>query len=357
MSALKLRDRDAIVTQEGFIFRVFGYSHPKDAYICDAEYASSDIFQSTDPRALRSGEDKIYYKFYDDEAWKFISKNYPKYFIHHDMLDKDLIGVKKADIAKTRIPQKRLQEMALAEPNDKLHVATLRVLATVLRKSGLQSEDLGVFGSMLHNFHHPDYSDIDLLIYGKEQNAKIREALGSLYEEKNSGFTNEFDTDVAIRGKKWRFHNFSSKEYLWHQKRKLIYGLYYDDESKRTIKSEFEPVKDWCEIFNEYNSETQIVRKDWVKVKAKVIADSDGPFIPSVYGIEPIEVLKGSKDALEAVRIISYMEEFRMQAKQGERVLVEGNLEKVITRTNVFHQITLSYGPRYYEQTLKVIKD
>jgi len=37
-------------------------------------------------------------------------------------------------------------------------------------------------------------------------------------------------------------------------------------------------------------------------------------------------------------------------------VLVEGNLEKVVDGTNVYHQITLSYGPRYYEQTLKVLK-
>jgi hypothetical protein len=45
-----------------------------------------------------------------------------------------------------------------------------------------------------------------------------------------------------------------------------------------------------------------------------------------------------------------------MQAKQGEHVIVEGNLEKVIDGTKIFYQITLSYGPRYYEQTLKVIK-
>ena len=30
MATLALRDRDAIQTEEGLIFRVFGYSHPKD---------------------------------------------------------------------------------------------------------------------------------------------------------------------------------------------------------------------------------------------------------------------------------------------------------------------------------------
>jgi predicted nucleotidyltransferase len=79
-------------------------------------------------------------------------------------------------------------------------------------------------------------------------------------------------------------------------------------------------------------------------------------FIPSIYQIELKDVLDGP-EVDDITRIFSYMEEFRMQAKKGERVLVEGNLEKVVTGTDAFHQITLSYGPRYYEQTLKVIKD
>ena len=37
---LKLRDRDAILTRDDLIFRVYGYIHPSGAYICDPEYAS-----------------------------------------------------------------------------------------------------------------------------------------------------------------------------------------------------------------------------------------------------------------------------------------------------------------------------
>ncbi len=120
------------------------------------------------------------------------------------------------------------------------------------------------------------------------------------------------------------------------------------------IKAEFEPVKDWCEIFNEYDPSGCIVRKDWVRVKARVTSDADGPFIPSVYGIEPLEVLDGSEKALEAVRVISYMEEFRQQVQKDETVIVEGNLEEVQLPKGSFYQIALTYCPRYYEQTLKV---
>jgi len=63
----QLRDRDGIVTREGLIFRVFGYSHPPNAYICDAEYASANIFSSKVPRAPRDGSiSPLFYKFYDD---------------------------------------------------------------------------------------------------------------------------------------------------------------------------------------------------------------------------------------------------------------------------------------------------
>ena len=356
MAPLKLRDRDGVVTKEGLIFRVFGYSHPKNSYICDAEYASADIFQSKDPRALRNGgtSGNVFYKFYDDEGWKFIFKNYPQYAILHKMLCAKVVGIRKADIVEARSPQHRLVTLASEEPDDKLVEATLDVLKISLEHSGLEPKNFGVFGSMLHGFHHPDYSDIDLIVYGRKEIAKMREVLGDLYSDGLSGFRNEFATSSAMAGKKWRFENFNVKEFMWHQRRKLIYGLYDDRESDRTIKAEFEPVKDWCEIFSEYSPEIKISRKEWVRVKARVVADADAPFIPSVYGIEPLEVLSGSKAALEATRVVSYMEEFRLQVCKDEVVIVEGNLEEVQSPQGCFYQITLTYCPRYYEQALKV---
>jgi predicted nucleotidyltransferase len=356
LASLKLRDRDGIITKDGIIFRVFGFSHPRGAFICDAEYASANIFQSKDPRALRNGggSGKVFYKFYDDEGWKFIFKNYPQYTIQHRMLGVKVVGVKKGDIVETRQPIVRLEALASEAPADSLVAATLRVLEISLKHSGLEAENFGVFGSMLHGFHHPDYSDIDLLVYGGKQIAKMREVLNDLYSDGLSGFQNEFANSAAMDGKKWRFKNFSVKEFVWHQKRKLIYGLYDDRESGRTIKAEFEPVKDWCEIFSEYNIETKIERKEWVRVKARVVADADGPFIPSFYGIEPLEVLNGTKMALEAVRVVSFMEEFRLQVHKDETVIIEGSLEEVISPQGSFYQITLSYCPRYYEQMLKV---
>ena len=355
MAAVALRDRDGIQTGEGLIFRVFGYSHPKDSYICDAEYASSKIFNSADPRAPRDGRSERYFKFYNDEGMKLIAKKYPQYLILHEMLGLKIVGVPKNLVAEARQPQPRLQELLRKGPTDPLLSAMERVLGIALTNTGLKNSDFGVFGSMLHGFHHPKYSDIDLTIYGKTENAKVRQTNAELYSDSSSGLRNEFESEDAMKGKDWRFKNFDVKDFVWHQRRKMIYGL-YDDRAKsgRVIKAEFEPVKAWNEIKSEYDPQAKIKQKGWVKLKARVTSDDEAPFIPSIYGIEPLEVLGGPKEALKATRVFSYMEEFRQQAQKDETVIVEGNLEEVESPAGSFWQVTLTYCPRYYEQVLKV---
>jgi predicted nucleotidyltransferase len=356
MADLKLRDRDAIQSVEGIIFRVFGYSHPKDAYLCDAEYASSNIFQSTDPRAPREGRSELYYKFYNDEGMKLVAKKYPRYLLKHEMLGLKIVGVPQNLIAEARQPQPRLQELLKKGPTDQLLNALERVLGIVTSKSDVSVESFGVFGSMLHGFHHPKYSDIDFTIYGITENRKICQTMAQLYVDHSSGLSNEFASDEAMKCKRWLFHNFSTEDFVWHQRRKNIYGLYDDRKfSGRIIKAEFEPVKAWNEIRNEYDPNARIVQKGWVKIKARVTADDDGPFIPSVYGIEPLEVLSGPREAIETRRVFSYMEEFRQQVQRDETIIVEGNLEEVQLPSGSFLQITLTYCPRYYEQVLRAL--
>ena len=354
MATLKLRDRDGITTKEGLIFRVFGYSHPPESFVCDAEYASSEIFKSNNPKAPRGSGRNAFYKFYEDEGWKFIQRRFPQYMIFHEMLGKKMAGVNHNDIFEVKKPDVVLRNLAGAAGNDDLLAAMQNLLNIVLESSDLHLEDFGVFGSLLHGFHHPKHSDIDLIIYGERSLVKLHETLGEFYKSGFSRLTNEFGTDQTIRGKDWRFKNLSPDEYLWHQRRKLIYALFEDSKSGRTIKTEFEPVKDWKEIDNEYDSKTRIVPRGWTRMLAKVTEDSDAPFIPSIYNIEPLEILEGQREASEAKRVFSYVEEFRMQAKKGETVDVRGNLEEVMTPSGNFLQVTLTYCPRYYEQVLKV---
>ncbi len=353
MDTLNLRDRDAIITAEDIIFRVYGYSHPSDAYICDPEYAPATIYRSSNSRAPRGRRKPTYYKFYGDEGLRFVQRKYPNYTIFHEPLQKRLVGVLEGYVAKIRKPNKVFWQLVTKQPRDGLLKALHDLSTYITSRSGLTEKDFGVFGSLLHGFYHPIFSDLDLIVYGREKIKKLCETLEEIFQEENS-LRNEFERDKALEGKLWKFVNYSQKEYLWHQRRKMIYAL-FKKEDESFVKTEFEPVKDWKEIFNEYDRDTRVLKRGWIKAFARITDDKDSPFIPSIYSIRILKVLEGP-NVEDVQRILSYVEEFRMQVKRDEQVYVEGNLEEVVTKTKNFHQITLTYGPRYYEQTLKVIR-
>lgn len=352
MARMKLRDRDAIITPEGLIFRVLGYTHPPEGYICDIEYAPSEIYRSSNPRAFRSDGKRIFYKFYGDDGWRFILERCPQYIMDYRPLGRKVIGVGHEAIREVRRPGERLRELIELSPADDLVRSLQRVLALV-EDQGLSLKDFGVFGSILHGFHNPKFSDLDIIVYGRECLEKLRGALSDLYSRGDSQLTNEFLDEGPIRGKVWRFKNMSPREFLWHQRRKLIYAVFYDELSGRRIKTEFEPVKAWYEISGEYQATLSIRWMGWIKAILRVTDDGEGPFMPSIYYVEPVKIIEGPK-CESILRVISYLEEFRMQCWRDEIVYAEGNLEEVEARGVRFHQVTLTYGPRYYEQTLKV---
>ena len=167
---------------------------------------------------------------------------------------------------------------------------------------------------------------------------------------------NEFaDWDSTQSTKHWYFNNYSLQEYPTYELRKLIYAVIRGKKMRRPVKIEFEPVKNWNEIHNEYLETVRIEPEGWIRALAEVTDDRDAFFMESKYKIDVLEILEGPK-VEDITRILSFVEEYRGQVFNNEEVLVTGNLEKVITHHTEFHQITLSYGPKYYDQTLKINK-
>jgi len=353
---LKFRDRDAPITQEGIIFRTYGYTHPPNACFCDVEYAPAPIYTTEDPRAIRKGPEGIFYKFYADGGLQFIKTKYPEYQILHQALKKKLVGVNEAQVVKVQRPNLRLREILENPAADELIQTLLKILELIQDNSQLKPNDFGVFGSILHNFYHVDYSDVDLIVYGRPALQELRETLADFYQHKSFPLQNEFaGWDYQQSMKHWFFKNYSFQEYPTYELRKLIYAVMQSKKLRRQVKVEFEPVKNWNEIQNLYSEFVRIEPKGWIKAIAEVTDDRDVFFMESTYAIEVEEILEGFK-AENIKRILSFVEEYRGQAFNNEKVLVEGNLERVILHNHEFHQITLSYGPNYYNQTLKLYK-
>lgn len=348
----KFRDRDAPVTREGIIFRVYGYDHPPNSCICDVEYAPESIYRSNLKKAIREGRKGRYYKFYFDEGLKFIKRNFPNYQVYHEPLGRKLIGLRLDQIAELRRPDAKLREVFNSGVEDILINSLRDVLSQIFEISSLKLSDFGVFGSILHDFYHPRFSDLDLIIYGRRKLRELTEVLKDLYRER--GLRNEFEDLKNIKLKAY-FKNYSLKEYIWHQGRKMIYGVYEPKGINRKIKVEFEPVRAYHEIRNEYYWTEEIKQIGWATAIIRVLDSSDSFFMPAIYQVEVERIDREFRD-LDIRRVVSFVEEFRGQLFEDEIGLVKGRIEKVSFGREEFHQITLSYGDRYFDQVLKICR-
>ncbi|KON30640.1 hypothetical protein AC482_03320 [miscellaneous Crenarchaeota group-15 archaeon DG-45] len=345
---MRFRDRDAPVTGEGLIFRAYGYDHPADACFCDLEYAPETVYVADNPRATRDGGPVRYYKFYFDGGLRFVRERYPQYQLQHGPLRRALVGVERGQIARVVRPGGRLEELMRAD-GDSLTEALEEVLSLVTDASSLRAGDFGVFGSLAHGFHNPRYSDIDLVIYGARQLRELRAALAELYAD--GALRNEFDGWTAeMPPAHWSFARYPKELYGWYQRRKLIYGAHDSRALGRAVKVEFEPVRKWSEIRNEYGSTRRIEELGRVEAVVEVLSDEEAGFMPSIYPVELREMDRDIDGDLR--RVVSYVEEFRLQVEAGEDALVRGNLELVEASDGRFYQIALSYGPGYFDQVL-----
>ena len=348
---MRFRDRDSPISREGLIFRVYGYDHPRDSCFCDLEYAPEEVYTSVIQKSVRILGNRRFYKFYFDEGLRFIYNHFPEYLVFHKNLSQVLVGLKEDQIIQVVRPDERLKEILISR-GDPLTEELNKVLELVLEISSLDLGDFGVFGSISHGFHNHMFSDIDLIVYGKKELKELREALKSLYSE--NLLSNEFDDwTVEMPPLHWNFSNYSKKEYGWHQRRKLIYATRRSERLGRKVKIEFEPVRRWDEIRNEYDETRKIEKIGRIEATVKVISDEDSGFMPSVYLVEPLRTDPNVANGVE--RVVSYMEEFRLQLEAGEVAQVSGILEKVETRNRYFNQITLSQGKGYFDQIIKLI--
>jgi len=284
-----------------------------------------------------------------------VAKNYPQYQLLDEPLQTKIVGLASEQIVELRRPEEKLN--CLLEKNqpsgDKLLVALQEVIELVTSYSKLRQRDFGVFGSILHGFHHPDFSDLDFIVYGRRSTQILREALRGMYDSPKWQLANEFNDAMKwAEERHWYFEDMSLKEFCGLSKRKMIYGIYRSKKAKRNFKVEFEPVKDWSEINEKYDPDSRIRKIGWIGAIAEVLDDSDSFFMPSVYMIEVKKLLSGpSLGPID--RIISFVEEFRGQAEVGEKVLVEGSLEEVRDSKGKRYQITLTRTKDYYKQVLK----
>jgi len=180
------RDRDYLLTPEGFIFTVIGNLHPADRVIAYLKYVPDErgkwgLGRSRYRRALEH-----YNVPSVMDSMQFLREKAPQYVFESTVDGISLPAVPKDRIVKHFCPEVRLLELRSAQNRDELESKALRLIELISEKAGVPIDSLGLTGSILARIHDPAFSDIDLVVYGFSNAIRIKGTLQSL-ESSSSG--------------------------------------------------------------------------------------------------------------------------------------------------------------------------
>jgi len=307
-------------------FDVKGLLHPNDRKICFLRFYPH-------PEGDRIRKGSKFKKVYNlDERYSLLRESYPKYLFYSKELDLKIQGVYNNDIKKIYTPRDCLQELSERKNLFDIEICSKNLCELFINKGNISKDSIGITGSVMAGLNKEN-SDIDIIIYGTETSHKFQEKLIAIFRESNQ--LRKYNDEEYKSHYEWRVggSDISFKEFMKTEQRKLHQGKFHKhDFFIRYIKSP----EDWKGNYYDYQF------KNCGRIKAKVlITDSmDSIFTPCSYKIKALKILD-NKSTLKTINLktISEISSFRARfcehAKEGETVLVEGKLEKVVFKNEL----------------------
>lgn len=311
---MRARPRDFIHTTDDLFFATTNYLHPDDRILSFLRYVP-------DPKGERSLNGTRYSKVDSKQAYDFLNKNFPEYLFDSEVTHVQMMGVPQDKVKEILHPNDRLKEI-MNDPNpDKLLKKVVKVASTFHRRAEIPYDKMGISGSTLPGLYDPENSDVDFVVYGLENHRKAMKAFEEIKKEKGILEGIQGDYWNRLYKKRIKDGSLSFDEFMWYENRKhnrgIIEGTLFDILATR----------DWEEINGIYG-DTIYEPAGTIKVECTVkdaLAAFDNP---AVYRVEDVEILEGSEVPLNEVA--SFTHTYSGQAREGERIVARGKLEKVI---------------------------
>jgi predicted nucleotidyltransferase len=204
----------------------------------------------------------------------------------------------------------------VANPADPLERETRDLAQLLAEAAGLPLTAFGISGSILLGLHNPEFSDIDLLVYGAASVRRLRAMIDDLASE-------ELVPLPEDRRARWRAET-SARFGLdmnavanldvrrWHYR--LFRGRYVS----------LHPTRADHEIREAYGDRhyTPLGR---AVVEARITDATEAGFLPAVYRVADVRWREGGPGPLE--EIVAFEGLYGDAADAGEQVLVTGHLE------------------------------
>ncbi|MDP2598919.1 MAG: hypothetical protein Q8P49_03760 [Candidatus Liptonbacteria bacterium] len=254
-------------------------------------------------------------------------KAYPGYIYRSPARKQLLFAVPENRIVNIHDGRRGLQEFLRVPPKDlDPYLKLVRELVSFLEKSGVKSSSLGISNSTLHGNYTFGRSDIDVVIYGIGSAWKIFNFL-----EKHKHPLLKWKTAAEWR-KYYKDHkslaaNFSEADFVRASIRKRNEGLFGKHVfTLFPVERPQRPHVAWDKFRYESLGPAKV---------AGVVSNARESVVrPATYELTNAKIVSAKrKSALPLKKIVSYPLPFIQQARKGEKVVAEGELE-IVTMPN-----------------------
>jgi len=351
-----------ITTVDGLHCQVYGNEHPVNSILVKPKYIPTEKLNSDalpyrfiagrkmNRLNLWIGEKEL--KNYIDE----FKEKYPEYVYMSDMHDGHhlFFSVPINKIERIYFPKKGLSElMGMPKKSLDKHLGSVYDFANFLIGSGLKLDDLGITYSTLMGHYLSNISDINIVVYGKNNFWKLMEYLK---EAKHGSLRWKTKEEwLQFYKRRNRYSIFSEEQFLHSMQRKKSEG-YFNDNLFVIFGVENED-ESWFKWGQEKYKDLGTVTLEGT------VADNLNSVVrPGFYEIKDSKILFGHDD-VPVKKVIFYSRDYCMLAIPGEKIKVCGLLELVTPKQgDPYYRVVVGYFDSYItdkrdKEFIKVIND
>jgi len=337
-----------ITTKDGLHCQVYGNEHPKGGILVKPKYIPTDKIECS---ALQcrfiAGQKMNRLNFWADkkELANYIEKfkkAYPQYIYKSELHNNGelFFWVPEEQIERIYFPRTGLAEL-MSMPKNALdkHLTAVYDFVSFLLESGLRLKDFGLTYSSLMGHYVYNMSDINIVVYGKENFWKLMKYM-EMAEHPLLRWKSEKEWSDFYE-KRNRFNIFEKNTFLDHMiSRKKSEG-YFDNLLFVifAVEKEDEVWFKWGE--EKYTSLGLATAEGTVKDHHSSVVR------PGCYTITDSKLIDSDKDC-NVEKIVFYSRDYTLLASAGEKIRACGILEKVEPKNKpVYYRIVTGYLDSY----------
>ncbi len=323
-----------LTTKEDLIFDVKGLTHPKGRVICFLRYIPADLlptkfsFKNITERNIKGRQ---FYKVYSLRArYNILQEFFPQYLYYDENVDLLLQTVPNNSIKHIHHPIEFTRELQHSSNLDACQIDTLHFCSLLHKETGV---DIGITGSLLVNAHTAN-SDIDVVVYGKENGLNVYGNLQKMHERSN--LIRHYSRKELTNLQKDRGQDsLPQEDFVRIEKRKVLQGIFTGESG--TPRDFYIRLVESRNRKNEFQKLTrlgEVTGAAWISDQQPI---EDTYFTPARYLLSKLKIIEGvqAHPSNTNWQILAFRGRFCECARPGEKIRVRGILEYLNTTSPV----------------------